>query len=116
VPKTGIDLLDEVLCVLDDLATQEDREHLAELRQRVEARRLRVLIAGDAKRGKSPLVNQMIGRDLLPTGVTPVTAVVTTVRKAEADDHIESPSRTAVSPFMTWPNWLNSSVSVATPQ
>ena len=56
MPKTGIDLLDEVLCVLDDLATQEDRERLAELRQRVEAHRLRVLIAGDAKRGKSTLL------------------------------------------------------------
>jgi len=88
VPKTSIDLLDEVLDVLDDLATQDDRERLAELRQRVDARSLRVLVAGEAKRGKSTLVNQMIGRDVLPTGVTPVTAVVTTVRRAEADEHI----------------------------
>jgi small GTP-binding protein len=88
VPKTSIDLLDEVLDVLIDLATQDDRERLAELRQRVDARRLRVLVAGEAKRGKSTLVNQMIGRDVLPTGVTPVTAVVTTVRRAEADEHI----------------------------
>ena len=50
---------------------------------------LRVLVAGEAKRGKSTLVNQMIGREVLPTGVTPVTAVVTTVRRAEADEHIE---------------------------
>ena len=89
MPKTSIDLLDEVLDVLDDLATQDDRELLAELRQRVDARSLRVLVAGEAKRGKSTLVNQMIGRDVLPTGVTPVTAVVTTVRRAEADEHIE---------------------------
>jgi GTP-binding protein EngB required for normal cell division len=89
VPKTSLDLLDEVLDVLDDLATHDDRERLAELRQRVEARSLRVLVAGEAKRGKSTLVNQMIGREVLPTGVTPVTAVVTTVRRAEADEHIE---------------------------
>ena len=89
MPKTGIDHLDEVLSVLDDLATQDDRERLAEHRQRVEARRLRVLIEGDAKHGKSTLVNQKFGRDVLPTGVAPVTAVVTTVRRAEADDHIE---------------------------
>jgi len=89
VPKTSIDLLDEVLDVLDDLATQDDRERLADFRQRVDARSLRVLVAGEAKRGKSTLVNQMIGRDVLPTGVTPVTAVVTTVRRAEADEHIE---------------------------
>ena len=89
MPKTSIDLLDEVLAVLDDLATQDDRDHLAELRARVDARRLRVLIAGEAKRGKSTLVNQLVGRDVLPTGVTPVTAVVTTVRSAETDEHIE---------------------------
>jgi GTP-binding protein EngB required for normal cell division len=77
-----------VLDVLDDLATQDDRERLAELRGRVDAGSLRVLVAGEAKRGKSTLVNQMIGRDVLPTGVTPVTAVVTTVRRAEADEHI----------------------------
>jgi GTP-binding protein EngB required for normal cell division len=89
VPKTNIDLLDEVLDVLDDLATQDDRKRLAELRARVDARLLRVLVAGEAKRGKSTLVNQMIGADVLPTGVTPVTAVVTNVRRAEADEHIE---------------------------
>lgn len=89
MPKTSIDLLDEVFDVLDDLATQDDRERLAELRGRVDARSLRVLVAGEAKRGKSTLVNAMIGRDVLPTGVTPVTAVVTTVRRAEADEHIE---------------------------
>ncbi|HEX7537052.1 MAG TPA: dynamin family protein [Dermatophilaceae bacterium] len=88
MPKTSLDLLDEVLDVLDDLATPDDRERLAELRQRVDARSLRVLVAGEAKRGKSTLVNQMIGRDVLPTGVTPVTAVVTTVRRAVADEHI----------------------------
>lgn len=84
MPKTSIDLLDEVLDVLDDLATQDDRERLADFRQRVDARSLRVLVAGEAKRGKSTLVNQMIGRDVLPTDATPVTAVVTTVRRAEA--------------------------------
>jgi len=89
VPETSIDLLDDVLRVLDDLATQDDRERLAALRQRVDARNLRVLVAGEAKRGKSTLVNQLIGRDVLPTGVTPVTAVVTTVRSAEDDEHIE---------------------------
>ncbi len=69
MPKTSIDLLDEVLDVLDGVATQDDRERLAELRGRVGARRLRVLVAGEARRGKSTLVNAMIGRDVLPTGV-----------------------------------------------
>jgi len=89
MPKTIINLLDEALDVLDDLATQDDRDRLAELRARFDARTLRVLVAGAAKRGKSTLINQLIGADVLPTGVTPVTAVVTTVRKAQADEHVQ---------------------------
>lgn len=41
--------------------------------------RLRVLIAGEAKRGKSSLANRLLGRELLPVGVIPVTAVPTVV-------------------------------------
>ena len=89
MPQTSIDLLDEALDVLDDLVTHDDRDRLAQLRARVEARSLRVLVAGAAKRGKSTLVNQLIGADVLPTGVTPVTAIVTTVRRAQADEHVE---------------------------
>jgi GTP-binding protein EngB required for normal cell division len=40
---------------------------------------------GEAKRGKSSLINALVGRDLLPTGIVPVTAVQTTVRPGEAD-------------------------------
>jgi CrcB protein len=53
---------------------------LEELRRRLDAQVLRVLVAGEAKRGKSILLNALLGRDVLPTGVTPVTAVATTVR------------------------------------
>jgi GTPase Era involved in 16S rRNA processing len=38
-----------------------------------------VLVAGEAKRGKSTLVNALIGRAVLPAGVTPLTALATTV-------------------------------------
>ena len=30
-----------------------------------------VLVAGEAKRGKSTLVNALLGREILPVGVTP---------------------------------------------
>ncbi len=41
--------------------------------------RVRVLVLGEAKRGKSTLVNALFERDLLPTGALPVTSVATTV-------------------------------------
>ena len=52
---------------------------LAALRERLAAARLRVLVVGEAKRGKSTLVNALLSRPVLPAGVTPVTAVATTV-------------------------------------
>ena len=52
----------------------------AALQERLDAARLRVLVAGEAKRGKSTLINALLGRDVLPSGVTPLTAVATTVR------------------------------------
>jgi len=62
------------------LGTERDRDQLAALRDRLDAARLRVLVVGEAKRGKSTLVNALLGRDVLPSGVTPLTAVTTTVR------------------------------------
>ena len=61
------------------LATESERPQLDRLAERLEERRLRVLIAGEAKRGKSTLVNALVQRELLPTGVTPLTSVATTV-------------------------------------
>lgn len=74
------DALDKALEDLAALGTDRDREQLAALRDRLAAARLRVLVAGEAKRGKSTLINALLGRPVLPSGVTPLTAVVTTVR------------------------------------
>jgi GTP-binding protein EngB required for normal cell division len=74
---------DRILGVLDalfGLAGDDDRAALSALRGRLAEQRLRVLVAGEAKRGKSTLVNALLGRALLPVGVTPLTALATTVR------------------------------------
>lgn len=75
------DALDQCVRVLADLASAGGQEAVQALQQRVQKRRLRVLVAGEAKRGKSTLVNRLIGQDVLPTGVVPVTAIATTVRR-----------------------------------
>lgn len=83
------DRLERALDALDRLAGAADRPALATLHERLSERRLRILVAGEAKRGKSTLINRLVQRDVLPTGVTPVTAIVTTVRDvAGADEHI----------------------------
>jgi GTP-binding protein EngB required for normal cell division len=71
--------LSRALARLVDLADDAATPGLRELQRRLRERRFRVLIAGEAKRGKSTLLNAMLHRDLLPTGAIPVTAVMTTV-------------------------------------
>ncbi len=44
-----------------------------------------VMMVGHFKRGKSTLLNALLGRHVLPVGVVPVTALVTVVRPAAAD-------------------------------
>ena len=74
---------DPLLAALAELTEQrgeQDRATDGELRGRLREHRLRVLVAGEAKRGKSTLINAQLGRAVLPTGVTPLTALATTVR------------------------------------
>jgi small GTP-binding protein len=74
------DVLAAALDDLSALADQRGRAALAELHDRLRQRRLRVLVAGEAKRGKSTLINALLGRQVLPSGVTPLTALATAVR------------------------------------
>jgi GTP-binding protein EngB required for normal cell division len=91
------------------LGTERDREQLAAVADRLDAARLRVLVVGEAKRGKSTLVNALLGRDVLPSGVTPLTAVATTVRYGEderavvryLDGHDEKHPLAALSDLVT---------------
>jgi len=84
-PTERDDALRRALAELDELAGDADREMLAALRARLDAGRLRVLVVGEAKRGKSTLVNALLQRSVLPVGVTPLTAVATTVTHGSAE-------------------------------
>jgi ribosome biogenesis GTPase A len=57
---------------------------LDELRTRLGEGQLRVAALGQFKRGKSTLVNALLGMPLLPMGVTPVTAIPTFIRAGES--------------------------------
>ncbi len=76
---TGEGDLARVLNELAAVGTADDRDRLLAILDRLGASRLRVLVAGEAKRGKSTLINALLDRDVLPSGVTPLTAVATTV-------------------------------------
>lgn len=56
------------------------RERMAGLVERLDEGRFRLAVLGQFKRGKSSLLNALLGEPLLPTGVLPLTAVPTILR------------------------------------
>lgn len=49
-------------------------------RRRLDEHRVRAVVLGEIKQGKSTLINAILGADALPMGVTPTTGAVATVR------------------------------------
>ena len=107
-----IEVGDPLAVALSDVAalgTDRDRDQVAAIGDRMRSARLRVLVAGAAKRGKSTLVNAFLGQPVLPVGVTPLTAVATTVRYGDnphaevrfADGHEERHPYAALDDLVT---------------
>jgi GTP-binding protein EngB required for normal cell division len=89
--------------VLKTLAVQDlvekiritaDQYHLASLKRQLEVcesmleettRTIDVAILGQFKAGKSSFINSLIGKEVLPTGVTPVTTVITRLQYGETE-------------------------------
>lgn len=75
------------LSTLSRLATDVGAVELARdaeaLAERLREGRFYVACVGQFKRGKSSLVNALVGEPVLPTGVIPITAAVTVVRYGE---------------------------------
>jgi GTP-binding protein EngB required for normal cell division len=64
----------------DELGAQPVAEEAHELVARVSEGRFYVACVGQFKRGKSTLLNALVGREVVPTGFIPVTAVPTVIR------------------------------------
>src|SRR5271168_3111699 len=60
------------------------RDKLLFLEGKLESGEFRLAVLGQMKRGKSSFINALLGADVLPTGVLPVTAIITEVRYASA--------------------------------
>jgi len=59
-------------------------QRLTELTNRLESGRFHLAILGQFKRGKSTLLNALLGEAVLPTSVVPLTAIPTFVRRGDA--------------------------------
>lgn len=58
-------------------------DQIARVRKALESDTFKVLIAGEFKRGKSTLINALLGQNVLPAKVAPCTAVITRIRFGE---------------------------------
>jgi GTP-binding protein EngB required for normal cell division len=63
-----------------DRRSQEMEDHFRDLFVRLAEDRFNLVVAGRFNRGKSSLMNALLGTDRLPTGIVPLTSVITTVR------------------------------------
>ena len=59
----------------------------ADTRRRLDEHRVRAVVLGEIKQGKSTLINAILGADALPTGVTPTTGAVAAAGGAATTEH-----------------------------
>ena len=85
---SGTPVSDDPLRSIAELASRLGAAALAaeagSLADRLAAGRLYLACVGQFKRGKSTLLNALVGEPVLPVGVQPVTSIVTTVRYGAA--------------------------------
>ncbi len=77
--ELGISLFERLSSCLGELGPEfaRDQQRFAELRKRLDEGRFHLAVLGQFKRGKSTLLNALLGEPLLPTSVVPLTAIPT---------------------------------------
>jgi len=78
--KNHGDPLERLAVLAHEVNLPSVAEEAQTLRSRLAEGRFYVACVGQFKRGKSTLINALLGEAVLPVGVTPVTAVVTVIR------------------------------------
>jgi GTP-binding protein EngB required for normal cell division len=71
------------------LGVTEVADLAAETAGRLQTLRLEVAVVGEFKRGKSSLINALMGQDVLPVGVLPLTSVPTVLEQGEEGLEVE---------------------------
>jgi len=80
VPMDGAFRLSGLGRLAQELGAESVAEEASELAERVSEGRFYVACVGQFKRGKSTLLNALVGHAVVPTGFVPVTAVPTVIR------------------------------------
>jgi septin family protein len=74
-------LKEELLQIIDEAATLETVSECpcSELQDKILQNRFNLVVVGQFKRGKTTFINALLGTDLLPTAVVPLTSIVTVI-------------------------------------
>jgi GTP-binding protein EngB required for normal cell division len=75
-----VELLAKIERVVTERGLVEFRNSIAGIADRLEDQTLEVAVFGRVSAGKSSLLNAILGEEVLPVGVTPITAVPTRIR------------------------------------
>jgi len=77
--------LDRAIALMEQADFLVDQVFRAsELRERLCGRELVISVIGQFKRGKSALINALLGDELLPVGIIPLTTAVTEIRQGDS--------------------------------
>jgi hypothetical protein len=79
-------VLDQILQTIGRLGSESaaDYRRIRELRERLEKGRFHLAVLGQFKRGKSTLLNALLGEAILPTSVIPLTSIPTFIHGGKA--------------------------------
>lgn len=60
-----------------------DFSHLSVIENKIQSKQFNLVVIGQFKRGKSTLINALLGKDILPSSVLPLTSIVTIINYGE---------------------------------
>jgi hypothetical protein len=80
-----VQAVDELVAAAGDFLAPRLVHELQAGRARLAQARFNLVVLGEFKRGKSTLINALLGRDVLPMGVVPLTSAVTIMRHGPRD-------------------------------
>ncbi len=84
VEGNDLELLSRIGKVITDRGLVEFRGTIAAILDRAEDKTFEIAVFGRVSSGKSSLLNAILGTDILPVGVTPVTAIPTRIMYGQA--------------------------------